>query len=373
MVFDKRSFRLKLLLVLYFGFSVTLVPSTSEAAGKNDLSAKTAETEIDKKNSIDPKIVARAKYIETSFDFGTVTEGKVVSHVFDFKNIGNTDYIIQRLVTGCGCTAASSSTEPIAPDQSGFVKIDFDTSGFSGQKTKVVRVYSNDIDKPELSLTLSGNIQSDVVLNPATVIFEDMVHGISPQPKEFSVDLREGSGLKLASVSSYSKFLKIEAIGAGQEVGTKNSILSNKFKVIVSPEIPVGELRDRILVNLTKGKETSSRTVPVLGRVSGAITLSPPQVSFGIIEGSNKVEKSISLSNRGSAAVEILSITSDTPAISPSFAVVEPGKTYTIKVLLDPSLVKSDLRALIEIKTSNIEEPLLYLSIFGVMPPKLDF
>jgi hypothetical protein len=125
----------------------------------------------------DGKIVARAKFSETSFDFGTVAQGTIVSHVFNFKNVGNADLQIQRLVSGCGCTAASSSMQPIAPGQSGTIKIDFDTSGFAGAKSKFVQVYSNDFDSPDIRLTLTGTVESDVDCSPASILFEDIVRG----------------------------------------------------------------------------------------------------------------------------------------------------------------------------------------------------
>jgi hypothetical protein len=172
--------------------------------------------------------------------------------------------------------------------------------------------------------------------------------------------------------------LKVERVSSvkdGSDAKTNNAISENElhYKVSVAPSIPIGELRDRILINLTKGAETSSITLPVIGKVTGTISLEPQQVSFGIVEGSAKLERSVKLKNRGASPIEIVSISSDTRAVVPSIKVIEPGKDFLVNIALDAAQVTSDLRALIEIKTSNIEEPLLYLSVFGVSPPKLDF
>ena len=366
MIFDKRYFNLCLSFIFFANltFLLPLNIAIADQKASDEKSAKNALT------NTSTKIVARAKYAETTFNFGNVTAGTVVTHSFEFKNVGNTDYKITRIVSGCGCTAASSSDDSIAPGEKGAVKVDFDTSGFSGAKTKIIRVYSNDFENPELSLTINGTVQSDVELNPSTILFGEMVHGAPAVAQEFAVNLRKDSGFKIASVVSYSKFLKIEPVSAASSVA---GFSSNKYKVSVDSGIPVGELRDRILINLVKGSNNSTVTLPVLGRVTGTIALEPPQISYGIVEGTQVIERSVKLINKGSAPVEITSISSDTASIVPSFEIIEHGKNYIIHVKLDPAQVKTDVRALIEIKTSNPEMPSLYLSVFGVTPPKLDF
>ncbi|MFW5659430.1 MAG: DUF1573 domain-containing protein, partial [Bacteroidota bacterium] len=37
-------------------------------------------------------------------DFGSMKEGEVVEHTFNFKNVGKSDLIIQKVKPSCGCT-----------------------------------------------------------------------------------------------------------------------------------------------------------------------------------------------------------------------------------------------------------------------------
>ena len=48
-----------------------------------------------------PKIL----FAENSFDFGDITQGDKVEHVFEFENVGNEALIISDVRTTCGCTA----------------------------------------------------------------------------------------------------------------------------------------------------------------------------------------------------------------------------------------------------------------------------
>lgn len=322
------------------------------------------------KAQAEAKIVAKAKFSETVFNFGTVPEGTVVSHSFNFKNVGNSDLRIERVVAGCGCTAASSSMESIPPGQSATIKVDFNTDGFSGPKEKKVHVYSNSYENSEVSLSISGVVEREVMISPARILFENLVRGVEVAPKEFSVKINPQSGKKISSVTSYSKFIKVEKVDSGD---SGDSSTGQRYRVVVDPATPIGELRDRILINLVKGSATSSLSLPVIGKVTGSLALEPAQVSFGIVEGKNKLKRTVKVENRGITPIDVVSVSSDTSSVLPSLKVLEKGKKFIVEIELDASQIKTDLRALIEIKTSSVEEPLLYLSVFGVVPPKLDY
>lgn len=307
--------------------------------------------------------VGSIKFGQTTYNFGSVPEGTKVAHSFDFRNEGNANLLIQRVVSTCGCTAAASTTEPVAPGANGNVKLEFNTTGFSGEKTKTVRVFSNDPDHPEVELSLVGIVESEATIEPARLAFDELVRGTEPAAKEFEVKLRPSAGKKIQSVVSYSKFIKIDTVS--------NDGTRGRFRVSLDRALPVGELRDRIIINLSKGSETSTLTLPVLGRVVGTISVEPNQVSFGVVEGENKLTRSVKLKNRGPQPIEIVSVNSDTASVTAVARPIDAGKVFAIDINLDASQVTRDLRALIEIRTSSPEEPSVYLSVFGVTPPKL--
>lgn len=80
----------------------------------------------------------------TSYDFGTIKEidGKV-SHTFTISNTGDMPLVINRVIASCGCTTPEWPKEPIAPGESGEIKVTFDPTGRQGTFTKTVSVYSN--------------------------------------------------------------------------------------------------------------------------------------------------------------------------------------------------------------------------------------
>lgn len=81
---------------------------------------------------------------ETSHDFGQIKEadGKV-SSTFVVKNTGEGPLVITRVIASCGCTTPEWTKEPIAPGQSGNIKITYDPKGRPGPFSKTISVYSN--------------------------------------------------------------------------------------------------------------------------------------------------------------------------------------------------------------------------------------
>ncbi len=76
-------------------------------------------------------------------DFGDIFQGDKVEHVFEFENTGNEPLIITNVQITCGCTAPEWPKDPVAPGQSGKIKVVFNSTGKIGRQNKVITVVSN--------------------------------------------------------------------------------------------------------------------------------------------------------------------------------------------------------------------------------------
>jgi hypothetical protein len=101
--------------------------------------------------------VPQITFQETEYQFGDVQQGDRVEHIFTFKNTGTAALILSNVLTTCGCTAPEWPKEPIAPGQSGQIKITFNTAGKTGKQNKVITVVSNATNAQE-RVALIGNI-----------------------------------------------------------------------------------------------------------------------------------------------------------------------------------------------------------------------
>ena len=76
-------------------------------------------------------------------DFGTITEGDSVEHVFAFTNTGEFPLIVNNVTASCGCTTPEWPREPVKPGQKSFVRVKFNSRNKMGQQNKTVTIYAN--------------------------------------------------------------------------------------------------------------------------------------------------------------------------------------------------------------------------------------
>ena len=93
---------------------------------------------------------AKITFAEASFDFGEITQGDIVEHVFKFENTGNQPLVISNVMTTCGCTAPSWPREPIAPGASSEILVKFNSRGKIGIQNKVITIVSNATNQREM-------------------------------------------------------------------------------------------------------------------------------------------------------------------------------------------------------------------------------
>ena len=94
----------------------------------------------------------------TVYDFGEIKEeGGIVSCVFKINNAGEAPLVITRVITPCGCTTTDWTKEPIAPGESGEIKVSYNPAGRPGPFTKVLSIYSNG-KNGSYALTIRGKV-----------------------------------------------------------------------------------------------------------------------------------------------------------------------------------------------------------------------
>ena len=93
-----------------------------------------------------------------SHDFGDVPrKGGDLVHEFKFVNDGTAPLVIVRVITSCSCLSASFSKRPVAPADSGVIRIVYEPhKSEPGAFNKVIQVYSNSVDGRDV-ITVQGN------------------------------------------------------------------------------------------------------------------------------------------------------------------------------------------------------------------------
>ena len=141
--------------------------SFSKAYKAEKLSA-TIKEDFSKMSEKERKNAAHIVFDTLIFNFGTINQGDVVSHNFNFKNTGKTDLLIHKVKSSCGCTATAPASKVIAKGKPSTIKATFNSRGKVGKQHKTITVITNDPDNPETILRVTGYVNKTTTPKSAT-------------------------------------------------------------------------------------------------------------------------------------------------------------------------------------------------------------
>lgn len=144
---------MKKMLLLGLGLSLCVACNSSGAAGKIDEQKLQVAEQMAQNAKKFPKMV----FEKTEHDFGTIKRGTPVETIFTFTNQGDAPLVITNVQSTCGCTVPEKPEQPIAPGESGHIKVNFNGSG-SNQVQKSVTVTAN-TETGTQTLTIRANVQ----------------------------------------------------------------------------------------------------------------------------------------------------------------------------------------------------------------------
>jgi hypothetical protein len=191
----------------------------------------------------------RAVFKETTYDFGKVKQGDVVTHEFVFKNEGGAPLLVEKVETTCGCTAALVSEKKIGPGKEGKIKTTFDTRGYSGRLSRYIYLISNDGENTRRELSLVADIQ----VPPSARIDVD----------RYNVDMGlvlegESPSARVVIKSAGERELKVEMAHENVQFFSGGKVLASPFflptgesrevELRFPPQAKTGVMRDYILV-----------------------------------------------------------------------------------------------------------------------------
>ncbi|MDP4114841.1 MAG: DUF1573 domain-containing protein [Bacteroidota bacterium] len=135
-------------------------------------------------------LVPKIYVTPTDFDFGTIEQGKVVTHNYVVVNNGTDTLKIYDVRPGCGCTAAKPEKNILLPGESTKIKIDFNSEGREGQQEKYVSILTNDPKQPQYQIKFHGIIKKkpiDLTVN-SRISFKETDHNFGKVKEGAKVD-----------------------------------------------------------------------------------------------------------------------------------------------------------------------------------------
>jgi len=150
---------------------------------------------------IDAAAAPRLACDRPKYDFGTVIDQEAVEHAFRIGNTGDSELVIERVKTSCGCTTARLADKIVKPGEHVEIECRFTLDGRHGPQTKNVYVHSNDPEQSIYKLQITGTIRNEVDLTPGNAVFssgqDDWHHAVRKSRLTFnSVDPHHITGVE---------------------------------------------------------------------------------------------------------------------------------------------------------------------------------
>lgn len=301
--------------------------------------------------------IPKAEAIDPIYNFGTAPSGPPVKHVFKLRNAGTGTLTIDGVTTSCGCTAAKPTKNSLAPGEESDIAVTFDTISEKGPSTRTITVVTNDPKQRQLELTLKGDLRAQVEAAPPFVAFGIVKHGVEKTSRITIADLVNDKELQVGPVTNSSTNVKVSQ--EPRTDGKPGAMLT----VTVLKSMPVGPFDDTIKVTTSR----APLNIAVYGTVTGDLTVSPAQVSFGIVPHHQSALRIVRLTNAGGQAINVLGVTSSNQSVTAAIEPIKAGKEYKVTLELRPNTPDGALRGAIAIRTDDPQETTVNVPFYGIV------
>ena len=121
------------------GLALFFAASAQTSVSTNPVKTQTVQATATETSKPAPESIS---ITETEFDFGKSPQGKPVTHVFEFKNIGTTPISLDNVQASCGCTTPVWNKDVVAPGATSKITVGYNAAN-EGQFAKPVTITYN--------------------------------------------------------------------------------------------------------------------------------------------------------------------------------------------------------------------------------------
>ena len=321
---------------------------------------------------------ADIRWLEKDFDFGLMREeAGPVTGTSRFVNLGPDSISIFSVKPSCGCTSADFSDAPIAPGDTATVSYTYDPRLRPGKFETSVKVRLSDGRRH--TIHISGNVlgtpESVATLFPVDAgplkLSESVLNAGNVQADQAPILFVNAYSMPLDSISpafqSSNPALvvqpKSKKVGPGEVSAFSLNLNAAKLNTFGPVEIPVTLTPDPSQPDETYTLTFKAFVTPDPKRLAASQKGKHPratiqQETIMIPTGANKVY--IQLSNDGQGPLQVLNVSSASPAIKADKLPkpIKPGKQAQIELTINPeNLPKGPARTQVEIITNDPGHP----------------
>jgi hypothetical protein len=220
-----------------------------------------------------PKVVID----KISYDFGTLDIASTGSHDFVFSNSGKAPLKLSSGGTSCRCTLSELAQGEIPPGGSTKATVTWKSKDQPGPYEQTATIITNDPDRPQVTLTVSGRITAVVQMLPGELVFSRASSGEAATAEARLLYYLEGS-LKITghewSDPATARYFEVamKPLTPDELKEHPSARSGTLITVTVKPGLPEGSFRQKIVFH-TNLASSPTLTLPVQGVVGGEIAV----------------------------------------------------------------------------------------------------
>ena len=318
---------------------------------------------------VQPQPVPAITVQETSIDFGTVEFAQPVQQTITITNTGTAPLEITGIESDVSGLTFEPSMFTLSPEGSRTVTVTL-PNATEGALLGSINISSNDPDRAKLTLSVSGIVQPPPV--PTIAVQEKAV--------DFGTVEVAQTVQQTFTVNTGTAPLEITGIESDDVSGLtfEPSVFTlspngSQTVTVTFPSSTEGTFSG--LINILsndpdRAKHTLSISVIVQPQPVPAITVQETSIDFGTVEFAQPVQQTITITNTGTAPLEITGIESDVSGLTfePSMFTLSPEGSRTVTVTL-PNATEGALSGSINISSNDPDRAKLTLSVSGIVQP----
>ena len=306
---------------------------------------------------------------ETAVDFGTVGFAQAVQQTITITNTGTAPLEI----TGIESDVSGLTFEPVMftlePNGSRTVTVTFPSSA-EGTFSGLITISSNDPERATQTLSVSVIVQAAPV--PALVVQEtaiDFGTVAFAQPVQETITITNPgtAPLEITSIESDVSGLTFDTTMFTLEPNGSQTV------TIAFPSSVEGTFSGLITISSNdpdRAKHTLSISVIVQAAPAPVLVVGETAVDFGTIDAEKTVQQTFTITNTGTAPLEITGIESDVSGLTfePVMFTLSPDSSATITITF-PKPMEGTFSGLINILSNDPDRAKFMLSVSGVVQP----
>jgi hypothetical protein len=311
---------------------------------------------------------------QRSQDLGTIIEGDKATATWILENRGGADLVIDRTLSGCGCTVVQLAEDDkvIRPGGSLPLKAEFDSTGRRDVQAKTIKVLSNDPSEPELKLDFKAKVELLFEMEPAGMLNVRAIRRGTAAPK--TLDIFPAPGRQTLTLRG----IEMEGdspLSFRSEPFEDRGRAGQRIQFTVNESASLGALNAVAKIRLTVDGVDRERPYPIRGEIVADLTWLPKVVDATrqtSLPGKRLAPVTMSATEKtpfdvlGAAAGPLLDVT-----VEPS-KILTPRTEYSVLLTVRADARPGPFAAMLEVRTTSLDQPIVSIPVFGTVAARIE-